>query len=250
MGVARRGFDPLSALFESPPVRPGTADADGTGEGAALSVVPEVPPEEMPTVAGGGERILRPEVSDVAATEEIDKVALAKALAQAALSKFPNDEVSEEPEDSDTGDRRLTERAPRPTDALEAARVAAAKEQKARRSAQREWASALPGRVESLLGTMLPGARQVEVVNALIMDDRKVLKALWKAHRTRMSEHGVLGMVVAATSVLRALDRVPQGQLVAAIVATESSEYLVWVDMGSHATIAAFPEARTWVTRT
>jgi hypothetical protein len=213
-------------------------------------VVPEVPPEEMPTVAGEGKQFVRPEVSDIAMTEEIDKIALAKALAQAALSKLPSEEVPEEPEVSDKGDRRLTERAPRPTDALEAARLAAAREQKARRSAQKEWANALPGRVESLLGSMLPGARQVEVVNALIMDDRRVLKALWKAHRTRMSEHGVLGMVVAATNVLRALDRVSQGQLVAAIVATESSEYLVWVDIGSQATIAAFPEARTWVTRT
>ena len=64
-----------------------------------------------------------------------------------------------------------------------------------------------------------------------------------------MAQHGVLGMVVAATSVLRALEAVPKGQLVAAVAATESSEYLVWVDIGSEATIAAFPDARTWITR-
>jgi hypothetical protein len=103
--------------------------------------------------------------------------------------------------------------------------------------------------VEKLLSRKLPGVQRLEVVNALIMDDREVLKALWKAHRTRMADHGVLGMVVAATSVLRALEAVPKGQLVAAIAATESSEYLVWVDIGSEATIAAFPDARTWITR-
>jgi hypothetical protein len=34
---------------------------------------------------------------------------------------------------------------------------------------------------------------------------------------------------------------------VAAVVRTESSEYLVWVDMGSQATVAAFENARTWI---
>ena len=100
-----------------------------------------------------------------------------------------------------------------------------------------------------MLSRKLSGVNKLEVVNALAMDDRQVLKALWKAHRTRMAEHGVLGMVVAATSVLRALDAVPPGQLVVAIAKTERSEYLVWLDIGSEATIAAFPDAKTWITR-
>jgi len=43
------------------------------------------------------------------------------------------------------------------------------------------------------------------------------------------------------------LDAVAPGQLVAAIVATPGNEYLVWVDLGSEATIAALPDAKSWI---
>jgi homoserine acetyltransferase len=171
----------------------------------------------------------------------LDKEALAKSLALAALARSV--------EAGESGNAGLAQRAAKPVSALEAARNAAAAEARQRQEVQQKQANALPRQVEKLLSRKLPGVQRLEVVNALIMDDREVLKALWKAHRTRMAQHGVLGMVVAATSVLRALEAVPKGQLVAAIAATEISEFLVWVDIGSEATIAAFPDARTWITR-
>ncbi len=82
------------------------------------------------------------------------------------------------------------------------------------------------------------------------MDDRVVLRALWKGHRARFAKQGALAEVVSTTQVIRALDAVAQGQLVAAIVRTESSDYLVWVDLGAQATIAAFPDARAWYAAT
>ena len=79
------------------------------------------------------------------------------------------------------------------------------------------------------------------------MDERAKLRALWKAHRSRLSAIGQLHQVVATTNVIRALTAVGPGQLVAAVVYTDSSEYLVWVDMGSQSTVAAFENARTWI---
>jgi hypothetical protein len=43
------------------------------------------------------------------------------------------------------------------------------------------------------------------------------------------------------------LDAVAPGQLVAAVVTSKSNEFLVWVDLGSEATIAALPDARSWI---
>jgi hypothetical protein len=236
MGTARKGFDPLSSLFDVP----GSGFMDDTTTGnlamefpVAAGLKEETPEEETPEEETPEEET--PE------EETLNKEALARSLAQAALARAV--------EAGESGKAGLAQRAAKPVSALEAARNAAAAEARQRQKVQQKQASVLPRQVEKLLSRKLPGVQRLEVVNALIMDDREVLKALWKAHRTRMADHGVLGMVVAATSVLRALEAVPKGQLVAAIAATESSEYLVWVDIGSEATIAAFPDAQTWITR-
>ena len=129
-----------------------------------------------------------------------------------------------------------------------AALKAAAKAERDRRKARlSRRMNKLPAKVSRVLGRLLATTEGLEVQNALVMDDRRVLKALWKAHRARMASDGQVDGVVATTNIIRALDAVAPGQLVAAIVATSSSEYLVWVDLGSEATIAALPDARSWI---
>ena len=231
MGTAKKGFDPLSSLFDVP----GSGFMDDTPTGNRAMGFPREFSEDQ---AAPAEDLPKEELPEV---EVLNKEALAKSLALAAMARAA--------EAGESGNAGLAQRASKPMSALEAARNAAASEARQRQEVQQKQASMLPRQVEKLLSRKLPGVQRLEVVNALVMDDREVLKALWKAHRTRMAHHGVLGMVVAATSVLRALEAVPKGQLVAAIAATESSEYLVWVDIGSEATIAAFPDARTWITR-
>lgn len=144
----------------------------------------------------------------------------------------------------------LASRARRPTSALEAARAASQAEDERKldeaTAAAEAHERAIPQLVESILLKQLRGVERIKVGKALRMDDRVVLRALWKGHRARFAQQGALAEVVSTTQVIRALDAVAQGQLVAAIVRTQSSDYLVWVDLGSQATIAAFPDARAW----
>ena len=144
----------------------------------------------------------------------------------------------------------LANRARRPTSALEAARAASQIEEQRKQSeataAAEAHERAIPELVESILRKQLRGVERLKVGKALRMDDRVVLRALWKGHRARFAQQGALAEVVSTTQVIRALDAVAQGQLVAAIVRTQSSDYLVWVDLGSQATIAAFPDAHAW----
>lgn len=140
----------------------------------------------------------------------------------------------------------LASRAPRMKSALEAARAAAEAEAVRKQAADVERLLELPTKVDRILRRQLKGIKTLDVVNALMMDDRTLLTALWKGHRARFAAIGQLGEVVSTTNVIRSLGAVPQGQLVAAIVETEVSDYLVWVDIGSEATIAAFADARAW----
>ena len=144
----------------------------------------------------------------------------------------------------------LAKRARRPTSALEAARAASQAEDQRKQdeaiAAAEAHERAIPALVESILRKQLRGVERLKVGKALRMDDRVVLRALWKGHRARFAQQGALAEVVSTTQVIRALDAVAQGQLVAAIVRTDSSDYLVWVDLGAQATIAAFPDARAW----
>ena len=236
MGTRKPGFDPLSSLFD-------TSNSSFMDDATSGSFSPQLVADALSME----ETIPETSTEDSQSVVEMDKVALARELAKAALARATT-QPAETPS-SEQGSVGLAARATRPVSALEAARQAAVTEQERRDSARTRSASQLPGRVERMLAGTLSGVRRLEVKNALVMDDRQVLKALWKAHRARMAEHGVLGMVVAATSVLRALDAVPPGQLVVAIVSTDKSEYLVWLDIGSEATISAFPDARKWITQ-
>ncbi|MCK6523347.1 hypothetical protein L6R49_18190, partial [Myxococcota bacterium] len=140
----------------------------------------------------------------------------------------------------------LASRAQRPKSALEAAQAAADAERRRKAAEQIHAVRDLAEQVVGLLRRQLPSASRLDVVNALVLDERTTLRALWKGHRAKFAAQGALDQVVATTNVLRALDAVAEGQLVASIVETETTEYLVWVDLGSQATIAAFSNARSW----
>jgi hypothetical protein len=199
---------------------------------------------------------------------ELDKAALAKALAKAAMARAktnaapspapapsappvvapaapaaPVAPVVSAPPPKKAG---LASRAQRPMSALEAAQAAADSERRRKAAEQIHAVRDLAAQVAGLLRRQLPSASKLEIVNALVLDERTTLRALWKGHRAKFAAQGALDQVVATTNVLRALDAVAEGQLVASIVETETTEYLVWVDLGSQATIAAFSNARSW----
>ena len=151
----------------------------------------------------------------------------------------------------------LVNRARRPVSAAEAMRLAAEEEARAvadqrrkleaeRERARRRGADALSDAVQELLPRVLPGAGPMYVAKAVLAEDRTVLKALWKAHRTRFLKDGELERAVGAAAVLHALGGVPAGRLVAAHVVTDASDYLVWLDMEQAALVAAFADARAY----
>ena len=191
------------------------------------------------------------------AAPELDKAALAKALAKAAMARAKANPaaapaappttvaapVASAPPPKKAG---LASRAQRPLSALEAAQAAADSERRRKAAEQIHAVRDLAVQVAGLLRRQLPSASKLEIVNALVLDERTTLRALWKGHRAKFAAQGALDQVVATTNVLRALDAVAEGQLVASIVETETTEYLVWVDLGSQATIAAFSNARSW----
>ena len=257
MALNPKGFDPLASLFDAPnPVRGPSTSPIGSFDDDDTS--PTLHPE-----AGRDEF----DVEEPSLFEpEIDKVALARALARAAMARAASGGRSAPAADSPRGEPvvaaqktsepvsdessdpslRLLARARRPTSAQAAMAEAKRREALAAGRAAERRANQLPREVRRILKRQAPGA-QLQIVNALVMDERAKLRALWKAHRSRLSGMGQLHQVVATTNVIRALTAVGPGQLVAAIVRTESSEYLVWVDMGSQATVAAFVDARTWI---
>ncbi|MBK9645726.1 MAG: hypothetical protein IPO67_11340 [Deltaproteobacteria bacterium] len=193
------------------------------------------------------------------AAPEVDKAALAKALAKAAIARAKANPApapppvaapvaaapvaAAAPPPKKAG---LASRAQRPMSALEAAQAAADSERRRKAAEQIHAVRDLAVQVAGLLRRQLPSASKLEIVNALVLDERTTLRALWKGHRAKFAAQGALDQVVATTNVLRALDAVAEGQLVASIVETETTEYLVWVDLGSQATIAAFSNARSW----
>ena len=189
---------------------------------AALEVEPEAPKVETPKSEG---------------------LAKAEAKRRKSIPPPPEEEPAPAPTSRLSG---LAARAPKPRSALEAARAAAQAEAAKREAADVAKLLELPAKVDVILRRQLKGIRSLDVVNALIMDDRPLLQALWKGHRARFAAIGSLSEVVATTNVIRALGAVPKKQLVAAIVETDQTDYLVWVDLGSEAVIAAFPDARAW----
>jgi hypothetical protein len=233
MQDGKKGFDPLASLFDAPNAIM-DSDVDYDLDDDSIS---EVSQEEIADDFDLGAPLLTEEFEAVE-TQEVSKEELAKALAQAAIKQRP-------PAESRAAE--LAARSKRPVTAKDALKVAEQSEADRRTARLQRRMNKLPAKVARVLSRLLAGGEVFEVQNALVMDDRRVLKALWKAHRVRMATDGLVDGVVSTTNIIRALDAVAPGQLVAAVVTSKSNEFLVWVDLGSEATIAALPEARSWI---
>jgi len=236
MTDGKKGFDPLASLFDAPNPHFDT-DASYDSEMDSHEESIEMVSESASLDAPLGQPLMTEEL-EAKETQEVSKEELAKALAKAALKQRPPAESRAE---------ELAARAAKPMSAKAALAAAAEAEANKRKARNSRRMNKLPGKVSRVLSRLLSDANALEVQNALVMDDRRVLKALWKGHRARLAAEGQMDAVVATTNVLRALEAVAPGQLVAAIVSTSKSEYLVWVDLGSEATVAALPNARSWI---
>jgi hypothetical protein len=171
-----------------------------------------------------------------------EQVRIARALAERALSAAPEPEPAPEP----PAPKTLSERAQRPLTALEAARVAAQQEEQQSERQRQRRVSKLTERVRHLVPASLPELGKHKVANAIVTDERDVLVALWRAHRSKFLSEGRIERAVSAATVLHALAHCPTGMLIAAHVVTDVSDYLVWIDMKDDSLIAAFPDARAW----
>jgi len=241
MQDGKKGFDPLASLFDAPnPQFDTDVSYDSMEESVDESIeesVEESMELELDASLDAGPMLT--EEFEAKETQEVSKEELAKALAQAAMKQRPPAESRAE---------ELAARSKKPMSAKAALKAAAKAEAEKRKARLSRRMNKLPRKVGRVLGRLLAGGEELDVQNALVMDDRRVLKALWKAHRSRMASEGQVDGVVATTNIIRALDAVAPGQLVAAIVSSPKSDFLVWVDLGSEATIAALPNARSWIT--
>ena len=106
--------------------------------------------------------------------------------------------------------------------------------------------TALTDPVQAILAAALPG-NTLFVAGAYTADDRRILTALWKAHRANFGARSQLDLAVACANVLSALQTVPAQRLVAAHVLSDKADYLLWLDVQNRTLIAAFPNARALI---
>ena len=235
MQDGKKGFDPLASLFDAPDPH---FDTDVSYDSIEESVDDSVVEDAELALDASLDAPLLTEEFEAKETQEVSKEELAKALAQAAMKQRPPAESRAE---------ELAARSKKPMSAKAALKAAAKAEEEKRKARLSRRMNKLPRKVGRVLGRLLAGGEELKVQNALVMDDRRVLKALWKAHRARMASEGQVDGVVATTNIIRALDAVAPGQLVAAVVSSHKSDFLVWVDLGSESTVAALPNARSWI---
>ncbi len=277
MSNRNKGFDPLSSLFDAPDpaaVAPASDDPyavteagrkiqvadplvgqavdagldleDAPTEMAPLPAAPVVP--EPPQVPPADESEDGVEFIDELPAR--DDWTESKPEALFALNQPPKPDPNEElaPRYGRRMSRveRLAARAVRPVNALEAAREAAKQETEESERRAVQAVRTLADRIQELIPACLPGVGDVEAVNAKVMDEREVLVAIWKSHRSKFLADGELERAVAAARVLQAFDSAPAGALVAAHVLTSASDYLLWIDLQSGSLVAAFADARSY----
>ena len=103
--------------------------------------------------------------------------------------------------------------------------------------------TALTDPVQAILAGALAGTT-LFVAGAYFAEDRKILTALWKAHRANFGARMQLDQAVACETVLIALQTAPPQRLVAAHVLSDRADFLLWVDVQNRKLLAAFPNAR------
>lgn len=278
MSDRKKGFDPLSSLFDAPdpgdvmqdanpglsgitqPGRPAPRPETMGGIGGGLDLedaptemapTPEAAPEVKATEVGGAGPVRsRPaansEVEFIGDLPASDDWTASKPEALYSLNQLPTPAPDEAPAPR-YGQRlsrveRLAARAVRPVSALDAAREAASVEA----AAEERASQTLTDRIQSLIEASLPGVGDIDVKAAKVADERDVLVALWKSHRTKFLSDGELERAVAAARVVDHLKQSPAGALIAAHAVTAASDYLVWIDLQSGSLIAAFADARAY----
>ena len=276
MSDRKKGFDPLSSLFDAPD--PGVANADASApaggvsepgrrkpssqglpsslelEDAPTEMAPLPSPTETPEpraeVAGAGPLKSKPSVSDdvqfIGDLPASDDWTASKPEALFSLNQVPTPDPEEElaPRYGRRMSRveRLAARAVRPKAALEAAREAV----EAESVAESRASQTLTDRIQVLIEASLPGVGDLDVKAAKVADEREVLSALWKSHRSKFLSDGELERAVAAARVVDSLKHAPSGALIAAHAVTAASDYLVWIDLQSGSLVAAFADARAY----
>lgn len=276
MSDRKKGFDPLSSLFDAPDpgaVKPDTSPAasDLTEPARRIAVPPQSIPdgldEDAPTemasmpavadvsevreeIAGAGPLKKRPSASSqvefIGELPASDDWTESKPEALFALNQPPVPDPDEEvaPRYGQRLSRveRLAARAVRPKSALEAAREAAMHETER----QERASQTLTERIQILIEASLPGVGSLDVKASKVADERDVLLALWKSHRTKFLGDGELERAVAAARVVDSLKHAPEGALLAAHAVTNASDYLVWIDLQNGSLVAAFADARSY----
>jgi hypothetical protein len=277
MSDRKKGFDPLSSLFDAPDpaavghdggrglgsisepglpsdvpgqgIAPGLELEDAPTEMAPMPAAAELP-EPAGEVAGAGPLKSKPSGSDavefIGELPASDDWTESKPEALFSLNQLPTPDPDEEaaPRYGQRLSRveRLAARAVRPKSALEAAREAVDAEE----AVQERASQTLTDRIQSLVEASLPGVGDLDVKAAKIADEREVLIALWKSHRTKFLSDGELERAVAASRVVELLKQAPDGALIAAHAVTAASDYLVWIDLQSGSLVAAFADARAY----
>lgn len=99
---------------------------------------------------------------------------------------------------------------------------------------------------QGLLASRLPGCGYT-IASAMYADERKLLAVLWKAHRSRFVATGRVDQALAADAILLATTNLGPRELVAATLVTDKGDWLVWMDLRHHQVIAAFANARAWM---
>lgn len=274
----KKGFDPLSSLFDAPDsdsVKQDEVAPQGLTEPGRRIQVPDalrnealdagLELEDAPTEMApmpqinphveqgevGGAGPVRPKASteavqfigDLPANDDWTE---SKPEALYSLNQVPKPDPDEEaaPRYGQRLSRveRLAARAVRPKNALEAAREAAKDETEEKAKVSRT----LTDRIQELIVASLPGIGTVSVQAAMVIDDRDVLIALWKGHRSKFLGDGQLERAVASTRVLDSFKLAPKGALIAAHAVTDASDYLVWIDLQTGSLVAAFSDARAY----
>jgi len=276
MSDRKKGFDPLSSLFDAPDpgavkqdaspsaggvTQPGLRKAVSAGIPSSLDLedaptemapLPSATdaPEPKAEVAGAGPLKSKPSVSDdvqfIGELPASDDWTASKPEALFSLNQVPTPDPEEEhaPRYGRRMSRveRLAARAVRPKAALEAAREAV----EAENAVESRASQTLTDRIQVLIEASLPGVGDLDVKAAKVADEREVLGALWKSHRSKFLSDGELERAVAAARVVDSLKHAPSGALIAAHAVTAASDYLVWIDLQNGSLVAAFADARAY----
>lgn len=231
--------------------------ADAIAKTQAPAQAAAAPDQDKATLARklAADAIAKAHAAPAPAAPTEDQISLARrvgAAASAAAASQPSEVRAKAPSKASrakSGRSRvasLAARARKPTSALEAARAAARDEEERQAQDLRKKANRLRDVVQELVPEWLPGIGTVFVANAIAVQQRDLLKALWRGHRSKFLADGQLERAVGAAAVLAALDQAPEGTLVAAHAVTDASDYLVWLDLDKSSLVAAFADARAY----